>query len=278
MVEAVTSEIVVVLIVYTLLFGRPVSMMRKAIAAFAFLTLRLDLAIGLVACVGIWSGGLDLLSVPFGNSPLVYFWEPLVTLTCPLLVVATAVAAARGRERSLLVWTTGLLFVNYLMQALAMFISTDVVRYIGNASEFLTPFAIGYAILNRRLLDIGFAINQAAVFSGVSIIVVGLFMLGEWLLGGWFGRASHVTNLVISAGLALGLGFSVRAIHTLVDRVLDRVFFRRRHDHESAIRTFAEGASEAPDAESNAIMQLAHEIDPMPVFHQVGPICTWLPR
>lgn len=249
-VEAGTSEaVVVLLIVYTLLFGRPISILRKAIAAFSFLILSLDFAIGLVVYGATWSGAFDPLNAPFEKTALLQFWEPLVVLACPLLVIATAIAAARGRERSLLVWTTALLFVNYLMTAVSGFIPASVLpRYIGNASELLTPFAIGYAVLNRRLLDIGFVINQAAVFSGVSIIVVGLFMLGEWLLGGWFSRAGHVTNLVISAVLALGLGFSVRAIHARVDRVLDRVFFRKRHDRETAIRSFAEEASEAADA------------------------------
>jgi hypothetical protein len=124
----------------------------------------------------------------------------------------------------------------------------DLLNSIGSIALFLTPFAIGYAILHRRLLDIGFVLNQAAVFSGVSLIIVGLFTLGEWLIGSWLGRMSHATNLTISAALVLTLGFSVRTIHSRVERVLDRAFFRKRHDDEMAIRNLAEHAADAGDA------------------------------
>jgi hypothetical protein len=73
-------------------------------------------------------------------------------------------------------------------------------------------------------------------------------MLGEWLIGSWLGRMSHATNLTISAALVLALGFSVRVIHWRVERVLDRVFFRKRHDDETAILNFAERAADATDA------------------------------
>jgi hypothetical protein len=112
---------------------------------------------------------------------------------------------------------------------------------------FLFPIGLAYAVLKRRILDIGFVINRAAVFSGVSIIIVGLFVLIEWVLSEWFGSASHTANLAISAALALILGFSVRAIHKHVDRTLDAVFFRKRHEDEKAIRAFAHEASYITD-------------------------------
>jgi hypothetical protein len=39
----------------------------------------------------------------------------------------------------------------------------------------------------------------------------------------------------------------VRAIHTRVDGALDRVFFRKRHEDEIAIRAFADEAAEVTD-------------------------------
>jgi hypothetical protein len=59
---------------------------------------------------------------------------------------------------------------------------------------FLAPVALTYAALSRRLIDVGFVLNRAAVFSGVSIIVVGLFMLGEAVLGFWFSHATHIRS------------------------------------------------------------------------------------
>lgn len=256
MVWALLSEFGVGLLVgYTLLFGRPISAVRKALAAYALLILSFDLLYNWAALAGTWTGAFDLYGGPIGTSALSY-WEGLAWITLAPLTIATAVAASRGRERSLLVWTTALPFLSYLTGAVGYIpgIASDFLSFhtvqldIQNVAEFLTPFAIGYALLKRRLLDIGFVLNQAAIFSGVSIIVVGLFMLGEWMLGAWFSQLSHTTNFAISAALAVGLGFSVRAIHARVEHVLDLVFFRKRHNDEAAIRSFAEEASDATDA------------------------------
>lgn len=259
MVGVVVADLATALMIaYTLLFGRPVSTMRKAIAAFAFVILGLDVLFDWATYVGTWTGGFDLVSGPIGASAVLTFWEPFTVNLLAPIAVATAFAATRGRERSLLVWTTATLVVIYLAAAAlgiililpmpAPSLLIDTLNSIGDIAGFLTPFAIGYALLHRRLLDIGFVLNQAAVFSGVSLIVIGLFMLGEWLIGSWLGRMSHATSLTISAALVLALGFSVRLIHSRVERVLDRVFFRKRHDDELAILNFAEQAADATDA------------------------------
>ena len=135
-----------------------------------------------------------------------------------------AITASRGFERQRAVWAIVPLAILLYLPDLAYFIYSTVVPYsyftsnvvhaVQYLSIFLAPVALTYAAFSRRLIDIGFVINRAAVFSSVSIIIVGLFMLGEWVLGAWFSHVSHLTNLEISAALAIGLGFSVRAIHT----------------------------------------------------------------
>ena len=100
-----------------------------------------------------------------------------------------------------------------------------------------------YALLNRRVLDVGFALNRVAIFSGVSIVVVGAFVLFEWGLGSWLQGRSHTTSIAVGAAVALLLGFSIRFVHDRVEHVLDRVFFRKRHDDEEAIRRFAREAA-----------------------------------
>jgi len=77
----------------------------------------------------------------------------------------------------------------------------------------------------------------------VSIVVLGSFSLAEWALGGWLNSASKSTNVVVSALLALGLGLAIHPIHALVDRLIDTIFFRRRHEAEQALRAFATEAA-----------------------------------
>jgi hypothetical protein len=233
-----------VLLVYTLFFGRPLSTIRWIVTIFAFFYHTFGTLISNFGHqIGTWSGAFDLIGGPIGTSALLQLWVPLVFYGSLLLTVALAWAAARGRERSLLVWTTALPIIDFVVAAALYFpvLASNqeiaaILRNIENGTVFLTPFGIGYAILNRRILDIGFVLNQAAIFSGVSIVVVGLFMLGEWVLGSWFGKVTHATNLAMSAALVVALGFSVRAIHSRVEAVFDRVFFpqtARRRNRDS---------------------------------------------
>ncbi len=112
-----------------------------------------------------------------------------------------------------------------------------------NVGFIIAPLGMTYALFNRRLLDIGFALNRVAIFSGVSLVIVGLFILAEWALGTWLAQASHTANLLASAGVALALGLSIHTVHARVEHVLDRVFFRKRHEDEQAIQRFAREAA-----------------------------------
>jgi hypothetical protein len=114
--------------------------------------------------------------------------------------------------------------------------------------QVVAAIAVAYTVLKHRLFDIRFIINRAAVFSTVSLILVGAFVLVEWLLTDWLRNASHASNLIAGACLALGLGLSVRMVHERVDTLMDRLFFRQRHENVSAIERFAEDAPYITDA------------------------------
>ena len=42
------------------------------------------------------------------------------------------------------------------------------------------PMVLTYVALSRRLLDIGFVLNRAAVFAIVSSLLIGAFVVAEW--------------------------------------------------------------------------------------------------
>jgi len=234
-------------------YARPLSPARR-IAQWATYAI-IAVSIGLQAARSI---GFDTLwynwSVPVLQHDNAWYNDAM--MAAALLCALLAIQASRGAERRRCAWTLlplAVLLVPVVMLVRLHLLVTSAalnadLGAVNVALQFLAPVALAYAALSRRIIDIGFVLNQAAVFSGVSIIVVGLFVLGEWVLGNWFSQVSHMTNLEISAGLALALGFSVRAIHARVERVLDKVFFRKRHEDETAIRNFADEATDATDA------------------------------
>jgi hypothetical protein len=236
---------------YAGLFAAPLSPLRRALTALTYVTAGAGVLGAAYALFGFIYGFVD----PFGA----HNWVRLTLATSwlfPLLALIATVAAARGAERGRVGWTT--LSVSPLLLAQAPFVfvnalpSTAILGYsvwaqILNVASFLAPLGMSYALLNRRLLDLGFALNRAAVYTGVSIVVVGTFMLVEFALSEWLG-AGRNANIIAGAILALLLGFSTRYIHARVDHLLDNVFFKKRHEDERAIREFAHEVAYISDA------------------------------
>ncbi len=118
--------------------------------------------------------------------------------------------------------------------------AAQALQYV-SLTTLAIPFGLGYVILRHRMLDIGFVVNRAVVYTGVSIIIVGAFILFEWLVGHVV-EVHSSTSTLLQLGAALALGLSARFIHARVDRYVDDFFFRERHLAEAAIRRFAHEA------------------------------------
>ena len=109
------------------------------------------------------------------------------------------------------------------------------------------PVGMGYVMLRHRMLDLGFAINRALVFTAISLFIVGVLTLVEFVLGKYVVEISHTTSTLIEAAFALALGLSMRPIHDRVDRAVDDLFFRKRHMAERELRLFADEATFVTD-------------------------------
>lgn len=256
---------VALLAAYTTLFSGAALAKRRVAVCSTYVACGAAALQTLAINLGGWTGLWDILGGWLSGTVLadsILALPGLLSLASVLLAVATCSPAERAR----IMWASmpiGLLFATEAITNLAF--SPNVPYIIAGAAErivnymiFLAPLGLVYTVLNRRLLDIGFAINRAVVYSGVSLLVVGTFVLFEWALEEWFGTASHAANLAISAGFALLLGLSVRAIHLRVDKTLDAMFFRKRHQDEKAIREFARDAGYITDA--TALLERGGEV------------------
>jgi hypothetical protein len=225
-------------------FAHPVSLGRRLLR-------------GLTYALGAWSAALQIA----GLAGLITLWfNPVglllsvasydiqsAELFCAITCGFAAIRASRGVDRQRVGWVT-LALTPMFGTAAAVII---LVPYVGsiaplfvanNIASFVAPLGLTYAMLNRRLLDIGFVVNRAAVFTGISIIVLGVFVLVEWALGAWVANVSHVTSIIVNVSVALGLGLSIRFIHRRIEHIVDALFFRKRHENETALRDFAHEA------------------------------------
>lgn len=186
--------------------------------------------------------------VQFGIAGIATAWTTSIAMFLPLLCVAASIPAAQTAERRRLAWVFAS-FLPLLAGSTVANVSNAPIWYaVQNISYFFIPAGLTYAALARRMFDVAFVVNRTAVFGVVSTIVVGAFVLLEWALGKWFENASHTTSLVLNIALALALGLSIRVIHDRANAAVDNLFFRKRHENDTALRRFAREAAFFTDA------------------------------
>jgi hypothetical protein len=232
---------------YALLFARPPSRLRILLAWLSYGVAFIGACIGFVQIAADWFAVFDPSSPAFTNNVA----GTALPAGLPLLCGLVTCLETRGAERMrflcafvpLALMFAGV-FVDSLYPGLPGFHSLD------NVLAFIAPLGLVYSLLSRRVMDIGFVLNRAAVFSAVSVVLVGTFILMEWALSDWMSRVSHETNIAISGALALVLGLSIRFVHGKVEHVVDHVVFRKRREDEEAIRRMAREAPYITDQET----------------------------
>lgn len=219
---------------------------------------------GFRATISRWIWPLAAFGVLVGEGAILFgFIEPAATqsfrplLPLPFLASYTLVAIAMiavfwdsyrsstGSDRVRIRWVlltfafgfSGLLvyFAGIILHG-----NTGALQY-APFTVFVIPFGLAYVILRHRILDIGFVINRAVVYAGVSLIVVATFIIFEWLVGHVVEANSRASG-ILQLGAALVLGLSIRPIHNRVDQWVDDFFFSERHAAEAAVRKFAHEA------------------------------------
>jgi hypothetical protein len=240
---------------YLMLF-RPVSPLRRTLAWLSYASVALASLIVITGAVGLWTLTLDPAGALLSGRAIQIAYN-LLPFLLPTLCAVVTIVETRGSERTRILWATGSLGVLYAADCVAELaiiyipsLNLNGIYLLANVAFFLAPIGLTYALIRRRLLDFGFILNRAAVFAIVSALVVGLFILFEWAVGGWLQHASHATSLLFSAGLALALGFFVHLIHGRVEHVVDNLFFRERHRDEQALRSFAHEAAYITDTDT----------------------------
>ena len=104
------------------------------------------------------------------------------------------------------------------------------------------PLSVAYAVLRYRVIDIGFALNRTAAYGITSVLLIALFAALEWAAERFIATTNHVESALIDLAIALIVVFSFRFVHLRVDRAVDNLLFRKRHEDEAALRRFEENA------------------------------------
>ncbi len=107
------------------------------------------------------------------------------------------------------------------------------------------PFAIGMGVLFHRLWDIDVIIRRTLIYSVVSVLLImtyfGIVLAAQNLVSGFI--PGDDTLLTIASTLVVAALFN--PVLQRVQRVIDRLFYRKRYDAEEALEQFSEKIRDA---------------------------------
>ena len=180
------------------------------------------------------------------------FVPALYVLRYPSLMVALAVMVgvlsatfvkATGLQRQRVRWVFWSTIVGFsgivtwlIVPSFRAAVLTSVIITIGYA----------YAILRHRIIDIGFVVNRAIVFTIVTSAVFAIFALVSTFVEKMTLPADE--SVVVQSIVALALAFSFDFGYKRVENVIDRMFFREKHNAEVALVRFTDEARSIGDA------------------------------
>jgi hypothetical protein len=196
------------------------------------------------ACALLFCANAIAFSIARASSGCFIVW--LYELRYPALVLALVVMfsvlaatfiRARGLQRQRVRWLFWSTVVGFsgvvtwlLFPSLRAAVLTSVVITIGYA----------YAILRHRVIDVGFVINRAIVFTIVTTLVFGIFAV----ISSFVERMTLSRNdsIIAQSVAALVLAFSFDFGYKRVEGVIDRLFFRDRRAAVLALRRYIDEA------------------------------------
>jgi hypothetical protein len=210
-------------------------------------------------CIGVWTMWFD--PVPFVMGSFWGVFHIAAAATVALVVVAAVACSARS-EQPRMGWLLLPLPLIFLVAALLdntvgvqSWTLLWTILFGASILSFAGASLVTYALLKRRVLDVGFVLSRSIVVAILSVVVVAAFVLLEWILGTVLANVSHATGVAANAALALALGLSIRFIHQRVDNLVDAVMFRKRHEDTNALWDFSKEAAFV--TERDALLELA---------------------
>jgi class 3 adenylate cyclase len=190
---------------------------------------------------------------------------PLTFFSSGTMVVATAVAVGWGLALTALLlslmrtaWVGSTPLARQRAKVLAAgFAVGFVLPVFGTAIEILFrttvpylnemwrlnlvfPAAIAYAIVRYNLFDLGAVLRLGAIYSAVTILVTVIYAGSLTILNVSFSSLEMSVSPVIPAGLVSLLVVTLlNPLYLRTQRLVDRAFFRQRHDAQQTVEALA---------------------------------------
>lgn len=178
-----------------------------------------------------------------------------------LLGLLLSFVRSRGDERQRIAWV----LVSFAAglgpiaaYELYVFASGAPETWTWQAIPFLAmPLGMAYATLRLRVIDIGFALSRAGVFSVMTLLIAGVFGVLESLADKMLAEASHTESMVIELVITLVIVYVIRYFHHHIEHAIERVIFAARNRRIALISSIADafGVAGHPEEVSAVLVE-----------------------
>lgn len=202
----------------------------------------------------------------FANQSLVQIL--LFAIALAALFTAYALAASSDRQRIIPVLIAFALYVASTMghNIYSAFYTNPTVHAMWYlliaASMIALAAAVAHGVVRHRVFDASFAISRTVVYTILTSIIVGVFVLIDFVSAKLLDRFQ--VAIFLEAAAALTFGVWLNALHSRVDKFVDRVFFRKRHLAEARLKRVTKALNHAEDAQfvnEALILEAAEALD-----------------
>ncbi len=135
------------------------------------------------------------------------------------------------------------MFLYQLPQGLSL--PSPLNEEISSAFFVILPLALAFAILKYKLMDIDLIINRSLVYSLLTMVTVGVYLLSiEGLKQLFTGRARPGLGW-IPVGAAVIAAVAFAPARNRIQVIVDKAFFRRGYDYRRAVLDFSTASAKA---------------------------------
>jgi signal transduction histidine kinase len=120
---------------------------------------------------------------------------------------------------------------------------------VASAFFVVMPLALAFAILKYKLMDVHVIINRSVVYSLLTAVTVGVYLLSIEGLKALFAADARPGRGWIPVGAAFVAALAFAPARVKIQALVDRAFYRRGYDFRRTVLGFIEAAEKAQRAE-----------------------------
>jgi hypothetical protein len=188
----------------------------------------------------------SLLSYQLISPPALSAFKDLTSWASSLVVLATFYWGWHrtfAHEKVRMGWLMAATSMQALMWALIAYGWLTAAAVFFNTSLFI----LAYAVLRHRVVDFGFVINRAIVFSALSIFMLIAFGFTEWAVDKLLHFEGREKNVIVDAAVAMAIISGFHRVRHWVDHRVDHLFFHAWYRAAQGFRGFLARAEHITD-------------------------------